>query len=1113
MGSDVNSDTTIDPGSLLRDLALDPRNSVVVSACAGSGKTWLLVSRIIRALLAGAEPSEILAVTFTRKAAQEMQARLNEWLELLALGEEIQVREFLRERGLVEASLEAALPQARGLFEKCLNSHPGITISTFHTWFLQLLQRAPLKSGLAGELSLISETSSLIEEAWQRLAQELSHAPDSPLAQNFQDLLRDYGLHNTRKALQHFINKRGEWWSYTRDDNDPAAAALTRLQQTIQLALDEPVLEKLFTHASLLEDLQNFADLLEKNQTATDLNHADLIRAGFSAAGLAQRFQHLCGAFFTQAGSRLARKENAARAKRLGARDADYLNLHATLCERLEAARDALIEQNALRFNRAVFICGSALLQHFQQLKTERGVVDFSDVEYGAERLIGDSEHAAYMQYKLDARYRHILLDEFQDTNPLQWQMLQHWFDAAMAAERTPKIFLVGDPKQSIYRFRGADARIFDLAQAYLGRHFQARQLSLDRSRRSAQAVLDGVNQVFDKEALPHFQPHHAVHANLPGGIWVQALPAPLPTVNASETMRNPLEQPLAEVEEAAQRGEASQIATQLKSMVGIWKIRAQGRVRRLDYGDVLLLTQARTHLSVYETALSEAGIPFMTARQGGLLDSLEARDLTALLEFLILPAADLQLAHVLRTPIFDITDATLLALSRTGQASWWQSLAWLAQQQNDPPVVRAFGLLSQWRAQLDQLPVHDLLDRIFHEGEVLARYAALTPLAMRAAVQANLSRFLEMALSLDSGRYPSLPKFVDELKRLRQLRDEEAPDLPITQDAGRAVRILTVHGAKGLEAPIVWLFDTNRVLPARDDYQALIDWPPGAPVPRHFSMLSTRKALGQARADLLVAQNEWVAREEMNLLYVAMTRAQQYLIVSGAAAAEAKGGSWYARIAAVCPPVQTFAPAPDFEPAHATLPELESPTQATIKKPLPTVSDAIHLGAPLPLGQRQSSAIDSAAAQYGVHLHRFLERMAPPAIAPSVSQLQNELSLSAEICADLWHTAQSILQAPLLRRFFDPAQYTRACNELPFMTAAGELRRIDRLVEFADEVWILDYKSDLKVQAHNLEFAAQQHLPQLQSYRQALASVYPRKRLRAGLIFRHGLWWVLPDN
>ena len=1090
--------------------ALDPERSVVVEACAGSGKTWLLVSRIVRLLLAGSAPAEILAITFTRKAAQEMQARLNDWLHLLATAPEAEVRDFLRQRALGEDEITACLPRARRLFEQTLHSRPTVTVNTFHGWFLDLLQHAPLQSGAAGGVALLEQTAPLLEEAWQALAEQLLDAPDSPTAHSLNRLFRDYGLSNTRTLLQRFIAHRAEWWSFSQGQAEPLAFALDQLSVELGIGFDQAILQPLFTDEALITALQQCADLLAQRDTQEDPKFAQQIQVALANADIEQCFACLFPIFFTIKGTPRARKLSLALSKNLGAENAARLmQLHEYIVQRLSEAKTQRCEQAALHFNFDVLACGQALLQHYQALKDARGVLDFPDIEYRARSLLTESDHAAYMQYKLDARYRHILLDEFQDTNPLQWQILKSWFDAAVDAGRTPCVFMVGDPKQAIYRFRGADARLFALASTYLKTQFNAHHLTQHQSWRNAQPVLDAVNRVFAEQPLfTHFQAHQARQLNLPGQVWLLPLEAkPAPSEATPTALRNPLTTPLAEIGATGHQREAEQIAAGIQAIVGQWAIFDHGVRRLATYHDIMLLTRTRTHLRVYEDALKQAGIPFLSSRKGGLLETLEARDLTALLEFLVLPNADLKLAHVLRSPLFDVSDDDLLILANQGEGSWWQQLCHMvALGSASAALQRAQILLDGWRRHTDQLPVHDLLDRIYHEGDVLACYQRTVPVVMADAVQANLLRFLELSLTLEGGRYPSLPKFIDALNLLRRGGDQEAPDEGQAADAENAVHLYTVHGAKGLECPIVWLLNANAAPLPRDSYSTLVDWPPGADAPCHFSFTSIIDARGQARNSHFEREAELLAREELNLLYVAITRAQQYLIVSGAEAGATQHPSWYARLANVLAANDDLTP-PDRAPVDAPSVADSAPTShLDLESHLPAATVAC--------GQR-TQITETPAMRHGTLLHRLLEQLAPPARAKDKVRLQQEWGIAPDSFDMLWREAQAILTAPRLVRFFDPAHYRRAWNELPFLTTNGDCLRIDRLVEFENEIWVLDYKATETATEATLTQAAHAHRAQLNNYLTAMQTLFPGKQMKGGLIFKAGLLFEInsPKN
>jgi ATP-dependent helicase/nuclease subunit A len=641
-------------------IALDPKHSVVVEACAGSGKTWLLVSRIVRLLLAGVPPGEILAITFTRKAAQEMQARLHEWLHLLAVQDDDTVYQFLRERGLDEID-DALLAKARGLYRDALLAQPAITISTFHGWFMQVIQRAPLNAGVPVGMQLLERTSALREEAWQAFADSLRAAPDGETSRFMQWLFTEYGLHSARALLENFVHKRAEWWAYTSHLPSPAggitsdlaalppsrmasssirgvggeaaaAWATEQLQNELDVNFDSDPIVSAGTDASLQAAVQAFAHVLATG-TETQCNKANEMQIAWEVEDAHQRYAALLLSLYTQADEprsfKPTKKQNAEI----------FLLARDVLFDKLQAVRDALTELAALRMNRAALHCGAALLEHYQELKLRSQQMDFTDLEWQVCRMLNQSDCAEYMQYKLDSRYRHVLLDEFQDTNPLQWQILQSWFAASAAVDSRPTVFVVGDPKQSIYRFRRADARLFGVVREFLRREFGAHYLTQNETRRNAPAVLDAVNRVFSEhpDGFADFEEHIAHHRDLPGHVEVLGiLPSPAGGESAARgakqaggegrgdeiTLRNPLTTPRSEEQSGARELEAEQFAALVADIVANWSVLDDGKLRRAEYRDIMVLVRKRLHLRVYEHALHARHIPFLTSRRGGLLDT-----------------------------------------------------------------------------------------------------------------------------------------------------------------------------------------------------------------------------------------------------------------------------------------------------------------------------------------------------------------------------------------------------------------------------------------------------------------------------------------------------------
>jgi ATP-dependent helicase/nuclease subunit A len=1084
--------------------ALSPVRSVVVEACAGSGKTWLLVSRMIRLLLAGAAPSELLAITFTRKAAQEMTDRLHEWLRVLALEDDATVREFLRARAVREDEIDALLPRARGLLETVLTAQPGPTVTTFHGWFLDLLKRAPLEAGLPWGAPLLEREKQLQHEVRDRLLSQWSAAPGSPEGDALLALLDAIGEHNLHALLSHFLQARAEWWAVTDGQPDAVAYALAQLRPLLHADLDSDPVAAFWADELMLARAKRVGYALEKGSKTERERAADILQSPTLDAESA----HAC--LMTRlmtAGARRKKQATRELEKALGAELDTYLRDLDTLETALETITAIQTDIRIWALNRHGLLLGHTLLQGYQDAKAQQGVIDFTDAEWLACRLLASEEHAPALALKLDARYRHLLLDEFQDTNPLQWQALSTWLTEARGADSAMTVFMVGDPKQAIYRFRRGEARVFTAAADYLQAHFGAARFSTDMTRRLSPAVVQAINPVF--AGIDGFAPHaHAPeNENRPGAlrcvpisvIKTEAPIAPgLPhegtpihyaaSGHVWSRMRNPLTTPLAEAGDKAVHVEAESFARVLRDEVlGRWGVldKKTKNHRPARAGDVMALVRKRTHLHLYERELEKARIPYITSRRGGLLHALEAQDIIALLETLLLPHAELKLAHVLKSPLFGCGDDDLLqvfAPQPPDKMRGWERLAALAEQPGCPPALtRAAHLLRRWQAHIGMLPVHDLLDRIYFEGDLEARYAAAAPAAMRPQIAANLRAFMQLALTQDAGRYPTLAGFIRELASLTDDADA-APGEGLAADGENAVRLLTIHGAKGLEAPIVWLLGGSDFQKG-DSYAVLAPWPPEAPQPVHFSLVGKQDERGACRETWFAEEAVLAQRESDNLLYVALTRAEQGLIVSGAADKNA----WLQRVDAAW---QGISLPTDLPPAEA------SDEQRPASPPPP-------IAAPM-IGQRLPPAVANPAAASGELFHACLEHHAPPGAPRDLPGLAAQLGVAAalnRIEAD----ARALLAQPHLAHLFDPAQYRRAHNELTLLDGSGRLQRLDRVVEFDEAVWLIDYKTGDDSRMLSDEQLAERHQPQLEGYQSLLAGLYPGKPVHAALLLADG--------
>jgi ATP-dependent helicase/nuclease subunit A len=721
----------------------DPRRHVVVEACAGAGKTWMLVSRIVRALLDGARPQDILAITFTRKAAGEMRSRLQSWLREFAALTPDQACAELRLRGLSASQAADTAPALVGLHETVLSAGRSVEIRTFHAWFSQLLRAAPLELladlGLAPGLSLLEETAD-VEPALFRAFHAVVMA-DAELATAYRGLSVRHGRSTLRRWLGQALMRRVE---IELADADGALEATFEPMGEVHPAVR-------VGDAGLVATLQALARELDRRGGSTASKVARQIDAALSLAEDRDRLQALRSALFT---------EKDTPRKQLG-----DLDLQARACRQLDAIAVDVAQFEAGEDQRAMAKLSRCLFAEFAALKRRRGLIDMADLERVGLALLADHDLSGWVQERLDARVRHLLIDEFQDTSPLQWHALHAWLSAYAGAGgggEGPRVFIVGDPKQSIYRFRRAEPRVFAAVQRFVVEALGGTVAACDHTRRCAPAVLDVVNRVFDElgqeGAWTDWRDHTTERAPparaAPGLASLPSIERPPTTRTARDaelprTWRPSLTVPRHAVQPVMREAEARTVAAAIDELV-----RGQG----MAAGKIFVLARQRASLRLVADALAQRQLPCVAPEDTRLTDLPEAQDLLAVLDALVSPVQTLSLARALKSPLFEVGDEALLALSRRARAlgSWWDALleATDAHGGVEPSVRRAAELLRRWHRAAQELPPHDLLDRIAHEGDLMARLAAAVPPDARARAIEAVDGLLAAALTLDEGRF-----------------------------------------------------------------------------------------------------------------------------------------------------------------------------------------------------------------------------------------------------------------------------------------------------------------------------------------------------------------------
>ena len=1080
----------------------NPRASTWLSANAGSGKTRVLTDRVARMLLSGVDPGRILCLTYTKAAASEMQnrlfARLGEW----AMKEDSALRLALTELGVDDAVDARRLARARQLFARAIETPGGLRIQTIHSFCASLLRRFPLEARVSPQFTEMDDRAATLlrEEIIDELAD--SGAPEVIAA-----LARAYTGEDFNALAGEVADRRNDFARYLTDSECRALFDVPDNQT------EAAILEQVFLGGEA-EFLAEAAEIIATGST-NDVKAADKLRRMNLGACDMRVLVGLEAVFLTGASAKVpfSAKLGTFPTQKTQPRLGTLLEQLENLMRRVEAARVARIALMAAKRTATLHRFAAVFLPEYKARKEARGWLDFDDLITYAKALLTDPQVAQWVLFRLDGGIDHILVDEGQDTSPDQWrviELLADEFTSGRSAREEPRtIFVVGDKKQSIYSFQGADVEAFDqkrdLFKTKLGQvATPLQELQLEHSFRSSNTILRLVDLTFDErreKGLGGEVKHIAFFPDMPGRVdlWpvIEKSPNPKP-----DCWFDPVDL-FTEEHHAAKLGQkvAETIRHSIAKGVQI-PIKGGAETRAVHAGDFLILVRRRSEIfSAIIQACKAAGLPIAGADRLKLGAELAVRDLAALLAFLATPEDDLSLAACLRSPLFGWTEQQLYSLAQPRKGFLWRAL------ENEPEHTKTVSILQDLRDQADFLRPYDLIERMLtrHDGrrKLLARLGA--------EAEDGIDELLSQALAYERNDVPSLTGFLGWL---------ETDDIEVKRQmdsAGERIRVMTVHGAKGLEAPIVILPDTAQYT-SRERNELFIL--PEGPVWK-TAKTESPDAIAKARE----ARKAREEAEAMRLLYVAMTRAQSWLIVgaAGTIGAEKRDDEnastvvWY-RLIQEAMVAAGASKLPDgglrlaegdwpaesdpvvTKPAETqTLPAWVQAAAAAENRPDQPLNPSDLGGAKALPGDFTTDDDNRAAKDRGTRLHLLLEHLPnhPQSEWPAlVAALLSDEPDRGELLAE----AQTVLTHPDFVALFGPdalaeAPLTAALNGQPLVGT------IDRLLVTDDHVLAVDFKSNLLV-PETIAEVPEGLLRQMAAYHDALRQIYPDKQVEVALLW-----------
>lgn len=1173
--------------------AAEPDYCVFVEANAGSGKTRVLVDRVARLLLQGAAPERILCVTFTKAAAGEMQTRLfrklGTWSTLpdAALGAEL-------------ASLDPStvgdrdrLARARRLFARALETPGGLKIQTLHAYCERLLRQFPLEAGLPPgfETQEDADARRLQLDCLKTLYASAEAEPEGDIAQAIATLLDQAGP-NGPETLAAFATSKRHALTRLLDQAGSARALMDRASAT--LGVDASLTEDAAKADGWLEAdrgaLEAAQSALASSQAKSDLDMAGLLGTAINAAHIhpVRAFDAYCDFLLTGKGEfrkRFFTKKTGETYRILrtlyGEEGSEIHRMQDEVLPRVRAAKTNTLTRAGLRLAAGIVTVYGARL-------AGRRKVDFSDLVERAKTLLADSHARDWTLYKLDRGLEHVLVDEAQDTAPNQWAVVEALTEEFFAGTGSQThdlirtVFCVGDEKQSIYSFQDADPRLFIAQGVRLHARCEAagigfRRPPLDVSFRSSAEVLHAVDLAFEPEeaalsaperkdmtgrlehkllmadpetlrerapiAFHRYDGHRAARTSTPGCVEIWP-PVPKPEIPEEETIElQPVDTPRTDsARNQLAEAVAQEIADILTRGDRVWEEgRPNWTARPAHAGDILVLVRKRGG-GLFEEIIRRLklkNVPVAGADRMTLTDQLVVEDLLSLARFALLPEDDLSLAEILKSPAFHpvgqkspIDDDALFDLTRRGEARLWDRL----RHTGDPRFAEARDALDRARARVDSDAPYaffaSFLNEVTPTGESrLARIYARLGEEARDPLEETMNR----ALSHEREGAPSLAKFVAAM-------ESEASEIKREMEgAAGQVRVMTVHGAKGLEAPIVFLPDTTQAPKSRPG--ALFEHPECGLVWSPDAREAPPLVASLQAEEELKSEGEYV-----RLLYVALTRARDRLIVCGhthGIGGKIDAGSWLDRLAHNwagegwveaetalhrvaehygwnAPPALRYGETPPPMGPGGQTPRSAVALPAWTGSAAPSEPRTPRSIAPSRLIEEEGGGFEPASLsplapggearfKRGALIHKLLQTLpdlpAERREASARRYLEAQPDLSGEQRAQILDETLGVLADARFAPIFGPGSraevaITGRAPDLPAgVTVNGQ---IDRLVVTDCEVLIVDYKTNRPPPTDPAKVAAI-YLGQMAAYRALLRMLHPAKPVRCALLWTDG--------